>query len=98
MFFLLVNQFKCQRVKNDFLTDFKKSLCQVVSNKNENVIYLFVNNLIMCSCKNKPKSPNQDALMKSFVNNSVEQQKNEGKKTREELLAELRRRMHNATR
>lgn len=52
----------------------------------------------MCSCKNKSKSPSQDALMKSFVNNSVEQQKNDGKKTREELLAELRRRMHNATR
>lgn len=52
----------------------------------------------MCSCKNKSKSPNQEALMKSFVNNSVEQQKNDGKKTREELLAELRRRMHNATR
>ena len=53
----------------------------------------------MCSCKNKSKSPNQEALMKSFVsNNSVEQQKDTVKKTREELLAELRRRMHNATR
>lgn len=53
----------------------------------------------MCSCKNKKNNtPSQDAVTKSFVNQTVNSQKNSVKKTREELLAELRRRMYDATR
>jgi len=53
----------------------------------------------MCSCKNKKtNTSNQETLTKSFVNQTVNSQKNNVKKTREELLAELRRRMFDATR
>jgi|LakMenEpi03Aug12_release.lakeMendotaPanAssembly.Ray.scaffolds.fasta_scaffold3260247_1 hypothetical protein len=57
----------------------------------------------MCSCKNKSGSNGGSPQAKSFVNNngnnnlSVNPQQSV-KKTREELLQELRRRISNATR
>lgn len=56
----------------------------------------------MCSCKNKSGASGGTPSTKSFVNNnnnnlSANPQQNV-KKTREELLQELRRRISNATR
>jgi len=53
----------------------------------------------MCSCNKNKNIKSLNNNQKSFVaNNTVSASNNNVKKTREELLAELRRRIANATR